>query len=286
MSVRVLKTNTYHQDPDAFAVGLGNVDANTVKGIVVNFVSRTLLWGAWVNHHFYAIVREPDTLSTGDTYVNDESQSCTADSGWGGQEGGGREGKRRVGENICTAELQGSRSPKTAAGDCCSLGSSRERTSGQCRRSARLNDLRATKQARVEAGNAENTPRGDEAAKIVRNRVCSTVGDRIDSNNNSNSNSGDLTSSAVAPHLRIAGTAGGGGREKGMRGEEGEGAAIWYNLDSRLPGPLRLGGTAELLEHLTREARDHRGHVFVVSQGSETSCELARGENNNTVTAV
>lgn len=31
-------------------------------GIIVNFVCRNLFWGTWVTHHFYAIVKGPDTL--------------------------------------------------------------------------------------------------------------------------------------------------------------------------------------------------------------------------------
>lgn len=48
---------------------------------------------------------------------------------------------------------------------------------------------------------------------------------------------------------------------------------VWYSLDSRLPKPLRLGGTSGLMAHLSSEIREHHGHVFVVGNGVEEAQE-------------
>lgn len=32
-------------------------DSASIRGVIVNFVCRSLLWGSWVTHHFYAIVK-------------------------------------------------------------------------------------------------------------------------------------------------------------------------------------------------------------------------------------
>lgn len=54
----------HHQDPSAFELALAEaaLEDPSVRGIIVNFVCRTLLWGAWVSHHFYAIVKGPAML--------------------------------------------------------------------------------------------------------------------------------------------------------------------------------------------------------------------------------
>lgn len=55
-------TDRQSQDSHAFERELGEVDwdSPSVKGIIVNFVCRNILWGTWVTHHFYAIVKGPD----------------------------------------------------------------------------------------------------------------------------------------------------------------------------------------------------------------------------------
>lgn len=58
-------------------------------------------------------------------------------------------------------------------------------------------------------------------------------------------------------------------KEGGGRVRTSGATMLWYSLDSRLSVPQRLGGTAELLQHLLWEARDHKGHIFVVSHGRE-----------------
>lgn len=49
------------QDPSAFELALAEaaLDAPSVVGIIVNFVCKKLLWGAWVSNHFYAIIKGP-----------------------------------------------------------------------------------------------------------------------------------------------------------------------------------------------------------------------------------
>lgn len=39
-----------------------DLESSSIRGIIVNFVCRSLLWGTWVFHHFYAIVKGPDKL--------------------------------------------------------------------------------------------------------------------------------------------------------------------------------------------------------------------------------
>lgn len=53
------------------------------------------------------------------------------------------------------------------------------------------------------------------------------------------------------------------GSEGADEATEREGA-VWYSLDSRLPRPQRLGGKGGLVAHLSWEARENHGHVFVV----------------------
>lgn len=54
-------------------------------GIIVNFVCRNLLWGAWVTHHFYAIVKgPPDKLLDG----ADEGGAPGSPAEEGGSRGG------------------------------------------------------------------------------------------------------------------------------------------------------------------------------------------------------
>ncbi|CAM9345964.1 unnamed protein product [Ectocarpus sp. 12 AP-2014] len=47
------------KDPSAFELALARVDwdSASIRGVIVNFVCRSLLWGSWVTHHFYAIVK-------------------------------------------------------------------------------------------------------------------------------------------------------------------------------------------------------------------------------------
>lgn len=41
----------------------------------------------------------------------------------------------------------------------------------------------------------------------------------------------------------------------------------WYIVDSKAATPEVVGSAAELALHLGMEAREHQGHVFVVSDG-------------------
>ncbi|CAN0370149.1 unnamed protein product [Ectocarpus sp. 6 AP-2014] len=74
--------------PSAFELALARVDwdSASIRGVIVNFVCRSLLWGSWVTHHFYAIVKAKgpgdgdDGLSPGDG----EGAPQAATSGGGG----------------------------------------------------------------------------------------------------------------------------------------------------------------------------------------------------------
>lgn len=50
----------------------------------------------------------------------------------------------------------------------------------------------------------------------------------------------------------------------------------WYMVDSKASAPEVIGGAAELALHLGMEAREHQGHVFVVSEGG---CEVMSGSD-------
>eukprot|EP00904_Undaria_pinnatifida_P006346 jgi/Undpi1/2841/HiC_scaffold_14.g06218.m1 len=71
------------KNPEAFKLALTEAVSSSPspRGIIVNYVSQRRLWGAWVNHHFYAIVRAPDNLNA------DKNISSTTNSGnarcWG-----------------------------------------------------------------------------------------------------------------------------------------------------------------------------------------------------------
>lgn len=52
---------------------------------------------------------------------------------------------------------------------------------------------------------------------------------------------------------------------------------VWYIVDSKSPGPEIVGGAAELATHLAMEAREHKGHVFVVSDGEGEGCIIEGG---------
>lgn len=54
----------------------------------------------------------------------------------------------------------------------------------------------------------------------------------------------------------------------------GDGMA-WYVVDSKADAPEIIGSAAELALHLGMEAREHQGHVFVVSDGE---CEVMAGD--------
>eukprot|EP00903_Cladosiphon_okamuranus_P005838 g5779.t1 len=62
-------------------------------------------------------------------------------------------------------------------------------------------------------------------------------------------------------------------REATMRKESGMGHSgagndlAWYIVDSKSAAPEVVGGASELALHLGMEAREHQGHVFVVSDG-------------------
>lgn len=44
---------------------------------------------------------------------------------------------------------------------------------------------------------------------------------------------------------------------------------VWYIVDSKSAAPEIVGTLSELATHLAMEAREHQGHVFVVSDGME-----------------
>ncbi|CAM9635413.1 unnamed protein product [Ectocarpus sp. 13 AM-2016] len=51
----------------------------------------------------------------------------------------------------------------------------------------------------------------------------------------------------------------------------------WYVVDSKADAPEIIGSAAELALHLGMEAREHQGHVFVVSDGE---CEVMAGDSS------
>ncbi|CAM9924653.1 unnamed protein product [Ectocarpus sp. 6 AP-2014] len=52
----------------------------------------------------------------------------------------------------------------------------------------------------------------------------------------------------------------------------------WYVVDSKADAPEIIGSAAELALHLGMEAREHQGHVFVVSDGE---CEVMAGDGSS-----
>lgn len=58
-----------------------------MRGIIVNFVCRSLLWGTWVSHHFYAIVKGPATLGVSDAATGTAGEATAEVAGAGGGAG-------------------------------------------------------------------------------------------------------------------------------------------------------------------------------------------------------
>eukprot|EP00752_Nemacystus_decipiens_P018210 g16339.t1 len=54
----------------------------------------------------------------------------------------------------------------------------------------------------------------------------------------------------------------------------GDCSRAWYIVDSKGAAPEVIGGASELALHLGMEAREHQGHVFVVSEGE---CNVTEG---------
>lgn len=50
---------------------------------------------------------------------------------------------------------------------------------------------------------------------------------------------------------------------------------MWYKVDSKSAKPEMIGGIAELAMHLAMEAREHQGHIFIVSNGLQDAAEIA-----------
>lgn len=48
--------------------------------------------------------------------------------------------------------------------------------------------------------------------------------------------------------------------------EEGEKEAAWYDVDSKLPAPVLVGGIPELVAYLRRNIQEEGGQAFVVSE--------------------
>lgn len=67
-----------------------------MRGIIVNFVCRNLLWGAWVSHHFYAIVKGPATLGVSDAATGTGGEPTAEVTGAGG--GAGERASEKVDE--------------------------------------------------------------------------------------------------------------------------------------------------------------------------------------------
>lgn len=116
------------QDPSAFELALAEVDweSASVVGIIVNFVCRNLLWGTWVTHHFYAIVKGRDTLKSaedapgaerGGVPASEGENRSVEDGGGGGGVGlGGGESDGEEGGGGCFKRLSpGKRRAKMAA---------------------------------------------------------------------------------------------------------------------------------------------------------------------------
>lgn len=53
----------------------------------------------------------------------------------------------------------------------------------------------------------------------------------------------------------------------------------WYIVDSKRDAPELVGDAAKLAQYLGVEAREHQGHVFVVSDG-ENNVVAAGGDND------
>ncbi|CAN0394532.1 unnamed protein product, partial [Ectocarpus fasciculatus] len=79
------------QDPSAFELALARVnwDSASIRGVIVNFVCRSLLWGSWVTHHFYAIVKGK---GPGDDDDDDDDGVSPARGGEGGLQTAAAEG--------------------------------------------------------------------------------------------------------------------------------------------------------------------------------------------------
>lgn len=58
---------------------------------------------------------------------------------------------------------------------------------------------------------------------------------------------------------------------------DGSGGTAWYIVDSKAAAPEVVGGAAELALHLGMEAREHQGHVFIVSDGEADAGGSANG---------
>ncbi|CAM9377505.1 unnamed protein product [Laminaria digitata] len=73
------------KNPEAFELALTEAVSSSPspRGIIVNYVSQRRLWGAWVNHHFYAII------SLGGGGIGGDGGGGGVDGGVSGGVGGG-----------------------------------------------------------------------------------------------------------------------------------------------------------------------------------------------------
>lgn len=255
-----------HQKPDAFAESLTEaVDAVSVKGIIVNFVSSTFLWGAWVNHHFYTITKIVEKPRAASDSVNVAATEAIA-----GRSAGGEQSREGI---AATTSAPGSpRSPTTRRKrhKRRSPRAARSKTgfirtvalSRSCSPSREATRIQDSSNASGSGNNTDTGNQSDVDADCLRpaRRRCPLV-DHYPNRDGSDSDGGGA--SVLASPI---GQQGGGGGKGGGEGKTISGDYVWYSLDSMLRAPKRIGSKAQLLEHLLREAREHNGHVFIVSQ--------------------